>query len=173
MLFSLLFNIKMPTFVGILTFMNRKNCILRNVEHVFFINSGSGKDRLFLGLHVTNFLLFMYFSSCYWHFMRLARAKLQIKISIDDNLDIFFSHFSMKIYVVTPHLEESQMNGSNEGFQHMFLWEMWKIIMLPLFTCSTDMYIIQEGTKVLTRLVAARWWWWWCVCVGGEWCWGW
>ena len=33
-LFFLLINVKMPTTVGILTFMSKKNCMLSSVEHV-------------------------------------------------------------------------------------------------------------------------------------------
>ena len=40
MLFFLLINIKMPTVVGILTFMSRKNFMLTSVEHENFITSG-------------------------------------------------------------------------------------------------------------------------------------
>ena len=39
-LFLLLINVKMPTIVGILTFMSRKIFMLSSVEHVFFITSG-------------------------------------------------------------------------------------------------------------------------------------
>ena len=40
MLFSLLINVKMPTIVGILTFMSRKNFIISRVEYeIFFITS--------------------------------------------------------------------------------------------------------------------------------------
>ena len=43
MLFFLLINVKMPTIVGILTFMSRKNLILNWVEHEkSFITSGPG-----------------------------------------------------------------------------------------------------------------------------------
>ena len=43
MLFFLLINVKMLTFVGILTFMSRKNFMLSRVEHVeSFITLGSG-----------------------------------------------------------------------------------------------------------------------------------
>ena len=43
MLYYLLINIKMPTTVGILTFMSRKNFILSYVEHGnSFITSGPG-----------------------------------------------------------------------------------------------------------------------------------
>ena len=42
MLFFMLMNIKMPTVVGILTFMSRKNLILSRVEHEkFFYNLGA------------------------------------------------------------------------------------------------------------------------------------
>ena len=41
MLFFLLINVKMPTIVGILTFMSRKNFMLNSVEHEkSFITSG-------------------------------------------------------------------------------------------------------------------------------------
>ena len=40
--FFLLINVKMPTIVGILTFMSRKNSMLNSVEHEkSFITSGS------------------------------------------------------------------------------------------------------------------------------------
>ena len=46
MLFFLLMNVKMPTVVGILTFMNRKNCMLNYMhfehEFLFFITLGPG-----------------------------------------------------------------------------------------------------------------------------------
>ena len=43
MLFFPLINVKMPTIVGILTFMSRKNFMLSRVEHEkTFINSGPG-----------------------------------------------------------------------------------------------------------------------------------
>ena len=39
----MLINVKMPTIVGILTFMSRKNCMLNSVEHEkSFITSGPG-----------------------------------------------------------------------------------------------------------------------------------
>ena len=41
MLYFLFINVKMPTVVGILTFMNRKNFMLNSVEHEnSFITSG-------------------------------------------------------------------------------------------------------------------------------------
>ena len=41
--FFLLINVKMPTIVGILTFMRRKNFMLSSVEHEkSFITSGPG-----------------------------------------------------------------------------------------------------------------------------------
>ena len=41
MLFFLLINVKMPTIVGILTFMSRKKFMLSGVEHeIIFITSG-------------------------------------------------------------------------------------------------------------------------------------
>ena len=41
MLFFMFINVKMPTIVGILTFMSRKNFMLSCVEHeIFFITSG-------------------------------------------------------------------------------------------------------------------------------------
>ena len=43
MLFFLLINVKMPTIVGILTFISRKNFMLNSVEHEkSFITSGPG-----------------------------------------------------------------------------------------------------------------------------------
>ena len=42
MVVFLLINVKMPTVVGILTFLNRKNFMLNWVEHDFFITSGPG-----------------------------------------------------------------------------------------------------------------------------------
>ena len=39
MLFFPLINVKMPTIVGILTFMSRKNFMLSSVEHEFFLTS--------------------------------------------------------------------------------------------------------------------------------------
>ena len=36
-LFFLLINVKMPTIVGILAFMDRKNFMLSRVEHEFFL----------------------------------------------------------------------------------------------------------------------------------------
>ena len=43
MLFFLLINVKMPTIVGILTFISSKNFMLRRAEHeFFFITSGHG-----------------------------------------------------------------------------------------------------------------------------------
>ena len=43
MLFFLLINVKMPTIVGILTFVSRKNFMLNSVEHEkSFITSGPG-----------------------------------------------------------------------------------------------------------------------------------
>ena len=36
----MLMKVKMPTIVGILTFMSRKNSMLSWVEHEFFITSG-------------------------------------------------------------------------------------------------------------------------------------
>ena len=43
MLFFLYINVKMPTFVGILTIMSRKNFTLNSVEHEkSFITSGPG-----------------------------------------------------------------------------------------------------------------------------------
>ena len=42
MLFFRLINVKMPTIVGILTFMSRKNFILSWVKHEFFYNRGPG-----------------------------------------------------------------------------------------------------------------------------------
>ena len=43
MLYSLLINVKMPTIVGILTFMSRKNFMLSRVEQEnIFITSGPG-----------------------------------------------------------------------------------------------------------------------------------
>ena len=43
MLFFLLINVKMPTIVGILTFMSRKNFMLNSIEHEkSFITSGPG-----------------------------------------------------------------------------------------------------------------------------------
>ena len=41
---------------------------------------------------------------------------------IDDNSKIFFPYFSTKIYVVTPSLEPSHRDGSNDGSHNMFLW---------------------------------------------------
>ena len=41
MLFFLLINVKMPTIVGILTFMSRKNFMLSRVEHEKFYNLGA------------------------------------------------------------------------------------------------------------------------------------
>ena len=41
MLFFLLKNVKLPTIVGILTFMSRKNLMLRLVEHEIFRTSGT------------------------------------------------------------------------------------------------------------------------------------
>ena len=44
-LFFLLINVKMPTVVGILTFMSRKNVMLSCVEHdIFFITLGARCD---------------------------------------------------------------------------------------------------------------------------------
>ena len=40
----LLINVKMPTIVGILTFMSRKIFMLSCVEHELFITSGPGKE---------------------------------------------------------------------------------------------------------------------------------
>ena len=43
MLFFMFINVKMPTIVGILTFMSRKNFMLNSVEHEkSFITSGPG-----------------------------------------------------------------------------------------------------------------------------------
>ena len=43
MLFFLFINVKMPTIVGILTFMSRKSFMLSSVEHErSFITSGTG-----------------------------------------------------------------------------------------------------------------------------------
>ena len=48
MLFFMLMNVKMPTIVGILTFMSRKNFVLSLVEHEkSFINSGPDKRYVF------------------------------------------------------------------------------------------------------------------------------
>ena len=45
MLFFLLINVKMPTIVGILTSMSRKNFMLSQVEHeISFITSGPGSS---------------------------------------------------------------------------------------------------------------------------------
>ena len=45
MLFVLLIYVKMPTIVGILTFMGRKNFMLNSLEHEkSFITSGPGKQ---------------------------------------------------------------------------------------------------------------------------------
>ena len=45
MLFFLLINVKMPTIVGILTFMSKKNFMLNSVEHEkSFITSGPGRN---------------------------------------------------------------------------------------------------------------------------------
>ena len=46
MLFFPLINVKMPTIVGILTFMSRKNFMLSRVEHEkSFITSGPGNNQ--------------------------------------------------------------------------------------------------------------------------------
>ena len=48
MLFSLLINVKMPTIVGILKFMSRKNFMFNSVEHEkVFITSGPSYHRHF------------------------------------------------------------------------------------------------------------------------------
>ena len=48
MLFSLFINVKMPTIVGILTFMSRKNFMLDSVEHEkSFITSGPDHSESF------------------------------------------------------------------------------------------------------------------------------
>ena len=45
MLFSPLITVKMPTIVGILTFMSKKNFMLNKVEHEHnFITSGPGSN---------------------------------------------------------------------------------------------------------------------------------
>ena len=45
MLFFVLLNVKMPTFVGILTFMGRKKIMLSGVEYeIIIITLGSGKQ---------------------------------------------------------------------------------------------------------------------------------
>ena len=54
MLFFLLINVKMPTIVGILTLMSRKNFMLSGVEHEkSFITSGPGLHCLPFDLHIT------------------------------------------------------------------------------------------------------------------------
>ena len=51
--FVLLINVKMPTIVGILTFMSRKNFMLKRVEHEkSFITSGPGQLVKYLGLNI-------------------------------------------------------------------------------------------------------------------------
>ena len=48
MLFFPLINVKMPTVLGILTFMSRKNFMLNCVEHQkSFLTSGPGAERIY------------------------------------------------------------------------------------------------------------------------------
>ena len=42
--FIMLGNVKMPTTVGILTFVSRINFVLRSVEHEIFYNLGAGNE---------------------------------------------------------------------------------------------------------------------------------
>ena len=59
MLYFLLINVKIPTIVGILTFMSRKNFMLNRVEHEkSFIISGPGlSGARAMGAHATLFVL--------------------------------------------------------------------------------------------------------------------
>ena len=47
-------------------------------------------------------------------------TELQIRGAIWANSKITFSYLSKKIYVVTPSLEPSQGDGSNDGTKHKF-----------------------------------------------------
>ena len=59
MLFFLLMNVKMPTIVGIFTFVSRKNFMLSSVEHeIIFITSGPGWIVLDSNIQIVLMLIF-------------------------------------------------------------------------------------------------------------------